>query len=56
MLSKQEIYLRECAVQMEVSEAVLFNTLGAGKKTKKSVPVRKIAPSLVKQDLPPQKK
>ena len=51
---KQEIYLRECAVQMEVSEAVLFNTL-AQEKNKKSVPVRKIAPSLVKQDLPPQK-
>jgi DNA primase len=51
---KQEIYLRECAVQMEVSEAVLFNTL-AQEKNKKSVPVRKISPSLVKQDLPPQK-
>lgn len=51
---KQEIYLRECAVQMEVSEAVLFNTL-AQEKNKKSVPVRKIAPSSVKQDLPPQK-
>ena len=51
---KQEIYLRECAVQMGVSEAVLFNTL-AQEKIKKSVSVRKIAPSSVKQDLPQQK-
>lgn len=51
---KQEIYLRECAVQMEVSEAVLFNAL-AQEKNKKSVSVRKIAPTSVKQDLPPQK-
>ncbi len=51
---KQEIYLRECALQMEVSEAVLFNTL-AKEKNKKSVPVRKIAPAAVKQDLPLQK-
>ena len=51
---KQEIYLRECAAQMEVSEEVLFNAL-AQEKSKKSVPVRKIEPTSTIQELPKQK-
>ncbi len=51
---KQEIYLRECASQMKVSEAVLFNAL-AQEKNKKSVSVRKINSNLVNQALPTQK-
>ena len=50
---KQEIYLRECALQMEVSEEVLFNAL-AQEKNKKTVPVRKIVSAQVKQELPKQ--
>lgn len=50
---KQEIYLRECAAQMEVSEEVLFNAL-AQEKSKKSVPVRKIESPKSKQELPAQ--
>ena len=38
---KQEIYLRECAVEMEVSEEVLFNAL-AQEKNKKPSHIRKI--------------
>ena len=51
---KQEIYIRECASQMEVSEVVLFNAL-AQEKNKKSVPIRKIDSTMVKQVLPTQK-
>ena len=51
---KQEIYIRECASQMEVSEVVLFNAL-AQEKNKKSIPIRKIDSTLVKQVLPTQK-
>ena len=40
---KQEIYLKQCALTMEISEAVLFNAL-AQEQTKKKVPVRKINP------------
>ena len=50
---KQEIYLRECAVQMEVSEEVLFNAL-AQEKSKKSAPVRKIESPKTKKELPAQ--
>ena len=50
---KQEIYLRECAAQMEVSEEVLFNAL-AQEKSKKSAPVRKIESPKTKQELPAQ--
>ena len=50
---KQEIYLRECASQMDVSEAVLFNAL-AQEKNKKPVPVRKIQQAVIKQALPSQ--
>jgi len=50
---KQEIYLRECAAQMEVSEEVLFNAL-AQEKSKKSAPVRKIVSPKTKQELPAQ--
>ena len=50
---KQEIYLRECAAQMEVSEEVLFNAL-AQEKSKKSAPVRKIETTGTKQELPKQ--
>lgn len=50
---KQEIYLRECAAKMEVSEEVLFNAL-AQEKSKKSAPVRKIEPPKTKQELPAQ--
>lgn len=52
---KQEIYLRECAVQMDVSEAVLFNAL-AQEKNKKPASIRKITSTAANQDLPPQKK
>jgi DNA primase len=51
---KQEIYIRECASQMEVSEVVLFNAL-AQEKNKKSIAIRKIDSTLVKQVLPTQK-
>mgnify|MGYP005695898075 FL=1 len=51
---KQEIYIRECASQMEVSEVILFNTL-AQEKNKKSVPVRKIDSNMDKQVLSNQK-
>lgn len=50
---KQEIYLRECAAKMEVSEEVLFNAL-AQEKSKKSAPVRKIESPKWKQELPAQ--
>ena len=50
---KQEIYLRECASQMDISEAVLFNAL-AQEKNKKPVPVRKIQQAVIKQALPSQ--
>jgi DNA primase len=50
---KQEIYLRECAAQMQVSEEVLFNAL-AQEKSKKVVPVRRIEGDKVKQELPKQ--
>ena len=50
---KQEIYLRECAAKMEVSEEVLFNAL-AQEKSKKSAPVRKIEYPKTKQELPVQ--
>ncbi|MDA8644498.1 DNA primase [Flavobacteriaceae bacterium] len=50
---KQEIYLRECAAQMQVSEEVLFNAL-AQEKNKKVVPVRRIEGDKVKQELPKQ--
>jgi len=50
---KQEIYLRECALQMEVSEEVLFNAL-AQEKSKKKVPVRKITSAQAAQELPKQ--
>ena len=50
---KQEIYLRECAAKMEVSEEVLFNAL-AQEKSKKSAPVRKIESPKTKQELPAQ--
>ena len=50
---KQEIYLRECSSQMDVSEAVLFNAL-AQEKNKKPVPVRKIQQAVIKQALPSQ--
>ena len=40
---KQEIYLKQCALTMEISEAVLFNAL-AQEQTKKKVHVRKINP------------
>ena len=51
---KQEIYIRECASQMEISEVVLFNAL-AQEKNKKSVPIRRIDSTMVKQVLPTQK-
>jgi len=38
---KQEIYIKQCASTMDVSEAVLFNAL-AQEKSKKKVPVRSI--------------
>jgi len=38
---KQEIYIKQCANTMDVSEAVLFNAL-AQEQSKKKVPVRKI--------------
>ena len=38
---QQEIYIKQCAVAMEVSEPVLFNTL-AQEQNKKQKPVRKI--------------
>ncbi len=48
---KQEIYLRECANKMDVSEAVLFNAL-AQEKNKKSAAVRKINNGLNQQASP----
>ena len=39
---QQEIYIKQCATSMEVSEAVLFNAL-AQEQNKKQKPVRKIA-------------
>ena len=48
---KQEIYLRECANKMDVSEAVLFNAL-AQEKNKKSAPLRKINNGLNQQASP----
>ena len=38
---KQEIYIKQCANTMDVSEAILFNAL-AQEQSKKKVPVRKI--------------
>ncbi|MFQ3340711.1 MAG: DNA primase [Flavobacteriaceae bacterium] len=40
---KQEIYLKQCASSMEVSETVLFNAL-AQEQNKKKAPVRNISP------------
>ena len=51
---KQEIYIRECASQMDVSEEILFNTL-AQEKSKKSAPIRKIKSARVNQEFLNQK-
>ena len=52
---KQEIYIRECASRIDISEEILFNTL-AQEKNKKSAPIRKINTSEVNQEFPNQKR
>jgi DNA primase len=51
---KQEIYIKQCANTMDVSEAVLFNAL-AQEQSKKKVPVRKINQPVSKGDTIVQK-
>jgi DNA primase len=51
---KQEIYIKQCANTMDVSEAVLFNAL-AQEQSKKKVPVRKINQAVSKGDTIVQK-
>ena len=52
---KQEIYVRECASRIDISEEILFNTL-AQEKNKKSAPIRKINISEVNQEFSNQKR
>ena len=51
---QQEIYIKQCAEAMEVSEPVLFNAL-AQKQNKKQKPVRKIATPTDEKQTPIQK-
>lgn len=47
---QQEIYLKQCAATMEISEAVLFNAL-AQEQTKKNKTVRQIKPASASQQI-----
>lgn len=47
---QQEIYLKQCAATMEISEAVLFNAL-AQEQTKNSKTVRQIKPASANQQI-----